>query len=344
MADNDSRRSFLGKSLAAAAGVGAIRSLEERTLLAALGGPAGESPAGAGPHEKQEAAGDPMPRGKIGKLEISRLFIGGNLIAGFAHSRDLLYVSKLFKAYNTDERVVDTLELAEQCGINTVLINPTCQAIVARYNKERGGHMQSIVAVKPDADPARTKEIVSTVVEAGADTIYTHGEITDRFVRAGNLDPVAKTLELIRRNGLPAGVGSHSLETPKASEEHGLDPDYYVKTFHGDKYWSATPKESRAEWCWYEKRMGDHDGYFDNIYCLNPEETAAFMEKVEKPWIAFKVMAAGAILPRQAFAYAYRSGADFICAGMFDFQVVEDTKLAKDLLRKISDRPRPWRA
>ena len=62
------------------------------------------------------------------------------------------------------------------------------------------------------------------------------------------------------------------------------------------------------------------------MWCNNPEETVAFMEKVEKPWIAFKVMAAGAIPPRMAFPYAYRNGADFIIAGMFDFQVETDVK------------------
>ena len=45
------------------------------------------------------------------------------------------------------------------------------------------------------------------------------------------------------------------------------------------------------------------------------------MAKVNKPWVAFKVMAAGAIKPQIAFSYAYRNGADFVIAGMFDFQV-----------------------
>jgi hypothetical protein len=63
-----------------------------------------------------------------------------------------------------------------------------------------------------------------------------------------------------------------------------------------------------------------------------------------KPWIAFKVMAAGAIPPRVAFAHAYRGGADFVLAGMFDFQVETDAKLAIELLRQTSSRKRPWRA
>jgi len=78
------------------------------------------------------------------------------------------------------------------------------------------------------------------------------------------------------------------------------------------------------------------------MWCNNPEETAAFMETVDKPWVAFKVMAAGAIHPRMAFSYAYRHGADFVIAGMFDFQVETDVKLAIESLHNFATRSRPW--
>jgi hypothetical protein len=55
-------------------------------------------------------------------------------------------------------------------------------------------------------------------------------------------------------------------------------------------------------------------------------------------------MAAGAITPRIALPYAYRHGADFIIAGMFDFQVETDVKIAVDALPKLAKRKRPWRA
>ena len=58
-----------------------------------------------------------LPKGKIGNHEISRLVMGGNLIGGWAHARDLIYVSSLFKAYNTDKKVFETLILAEKAGI-----------------------------------------------------------------------------------------------------------------------------------------------------------------------------------------------------------------------------------
>lgn len=58
-----------------------------------------------------------VPKGNIGKLELSRLIMGGNLIGGWAHGRDLIYTDKLVKAYHTDERVMMTMQLAEQCAL-----------------------------------------------------------------------------------------------------------------------------------------------------------------------------------------------------------------------------------
>jgi hypothetical protein len=61
-------------------------------------------------------------------------------------------------------------------------------------------------------------------------------------------------------------------------------------------------------------------------------------------WIAFKVLAAGAIHPREGFKFAFDNGADFICVGMFDFQVRENVIIAKDAVARARDRQRSWRA
>ena len=68
------------------------------------------------------------------------------------------------------------------------------------------------------------------------------------------------------------------------------------------------------------------------------------MEGLDQPWIAFKTLAAGAIHPQEAFPYAFKSGADFICVGMYDFQVVENVNLVNSILDKDIERTRPWRA
>ena len=340
MAQPTNRRRFIAQSLlGAAAGSAAAYSLEENGLLAALEGKTNVSP-----EEKAEATRTLMPRGKIGDVDVSRLILGSNLIAGFAHSRDLLYVSQLFKRYNTEERIFDTFALAEQCGVNAILTNPVALDHVVKYNQQRKGKLKPIVYVRPYPDAKQTKEEVSTVVDKGASAITTHGNVTDQWVRRGELEPIGRALDIIKQHGVPAGLGCHSLETPKASEKNSLGAEFYHKTFHIDRYWSATPEDSRKEWCWYEPTTGGHDDYNDNMFCLNAEETAEFMAGVKKPWIAFKVLAAGAIHPRVGFSHAFRNGADIVCCGMFDFQVCEDVKIAKSVLEKTKNRRRPWMA
>ena len=54
--------------------------------------------------------------------------------------------------------------------------------------------------------------------------------------------------------------------------------------------------------------------------------------------------AAGAILPERAFRFAYEGGADFICAGMFDFQLPQNVAWAKQILAGTLARTRPWLA
>jgi hypothetical protein len=54
------------------------------------------------------------------------------------------------------------------------------------------------------------------------------------------------------------------------------------------------------------------------------------------------VLGAGAIQPEEGFQYAFQNGADFICVGMFDFQISEDAAIARKVLARIQARPRPW--
>ena len=344
MAEKTDRRCFLVRGVLGAAGIGAAcGSIEENILSAAIQDGSAETDQPAKP--TTDIPPGALPSGKIRDVTLSRLFIGGNLIGGWAHSRDLMYASSLFKAYNTEAKVFETLELAQACGVNTIQLDPACWDAVTKYNQGRSEKLQTMVCVPVIADKAKMDEAIKRQIDLGATLLYSHGGSTDNHMMSGgSIDAIAQLVDLIKAQGVPAGVGGHSLNMPIACEENNVDADYYVKTFHMDRYWSATPDDNRKEYDWMRGNASDHNANNDAMWCNNPEETAAFMETVEKPWVAFKVMAAGAIQPRHALPYAYRHGADFIIAGMFDFQIEMDVKIAIGGLKKADDRKRPWRA
>jgi hypothetical protein len=337
MSRNTDRRCFMARGLLAAGGALGLGSIEEQTLLAAMQD-------GGVPRPKPDIPPGALTQGKIRDVSVSRLVLGGNLIGGWAHARDLMYVSRLFQAYNTEAKVFETLELALECGVNTIQIDPRAWDAVLKFNRGRRTRMQTLVSLSLLTARAKMDAEIKRVIDNGATLVYSHGGETDQYVRVQErIDAVSQFVDLARAQGVPAGVGAHSLEVIKLCERHKLPADFYVKTFHIDRYWSATPKHRRREWEWLGREPNDHDGPNDNLWCLDSEETANFMATVEKPWVAFKVMAAGAIRPNVAFAHAFRNGADFVLAGMFDFQVEQDVKLAIDSVRQNAVRKRPWR-
>jgi hypothetical protein len=78
-----------------------------------------------------------------------------------------------------------------------------------------------------------------------------------------------------------------------ACEAAGIVPDYYVKTFHHENYWSAIPRENRREFTVDGHPQPGHNDWHDNMFDLFPDQTQEVMGKVKAPWIAFKVLAAG---------------------------------------------------
>ena len=284
------RRKFIANTAVGAAGASVFLSCEEKALL--------EKPRKL----ETEPPVTGLQTGKIGSLTVSKLICGGNLISGYAHARDLIYVSPLVKRYNTDQKILDTLQLCEENGINTVIADPRELPIriFQTYWKERGGKMQWISESYPT--PTDVESTIRKAIDSGAAAVYVQGAAGDKLVGDGNVETLGKAVDYIKSNGLTAGIGGHRLEVIVASEKAGLQPDFYMKTLNAKKYWSAQAAEPH-----------------DNIWATAPEETIEFMKTVDKPWIAFKTLAAGAIHPREGLRYVFANGADFAVVGMFDW-------------------------
>jgi len=325
MSSQVNRRSFMKHSLAASAG----SVLAVSSTRAAAGDKLAIK---VEPNSKGT-----MPMGKICNLQVSRMLLGGNLLTHYTHSRDLKYVYNLCAHYNTEEKIHETMALAEAHGINTLSIHnpPGIISMLKRYRQRYGGKIQWIVCPIAELTPDMKAyaDMAKELVDEGTEALYLWGVRSDPLCAQGKMDLVRKAVEIGKDLGVPSGVGCHDLNVVVQCEKHKIPADFYIKTFHHHNYPSG-PKPEELKGAYSE-----YPGY----WCRDPRETIEVMKNVTKPWIAFKVMAAGAIPPKDAFKYVFENGADFTLAGMFDFEIAEDTMILNDVLANLKNRPRPWR-
>jgi len=333
--NNPNRRKMLGAMLtggAAFAAAGTFLSHEDRILAETLAKTASqngakdvEADALSGASRKHTNWGKladlkkPIAKGTIKGIDTSQIVMGGNLVGGWAHARDLIYVSDLVKAYFTRDKIIATFKIAEACGINTYIGHESHIGILNDYWEKEDGTLHFI------AD-SHSLDAALKCIDKGADAVYFYGERADKCVKEGKYDEIIQFIERVRKEDVPVGIGGHQIATIKGCIEHGIEPDFWMKTIHHHTYWS---------------RMSDKPER-DNVYCRQPEETVEFMNTLKQPWIGFKVLAAGAIHPKDGFRYAFEAGADFLCVGMYDFQIVDDVNICMNILASELKRKRPW--
>ena len=325
MSNNLNRRSFIKGSLMASASAALVAQDSINAVSAAETPPA-------------PTAQSSLPCGKIGGLSVSRALLGGNLLTHYTHSRDLQYVYALAAHYNTEEKILQTLALAEQHGINTLSIHvvPSTLAILKKHRVERGGKMQWIVCPTApiEGDLDAFKKQVDDLVKDRTEALYIWGVRSDELVQQGKVDVLGRAVELVKSRGVPCGVGAHDLNVVVECEKNKVPADFYIKTFHHHVYPSAPKPEQLT------RVHNEVPGY----WCKNPQETMEFMANVRKPWIAFKIMAAGAIPPNNAIKWAFKNGADHVLLGMFDFEIAEDARIVTETLANVTERKRPWQS
>jgi hypothetical protein len=285
------RREFLEGTLTVSAG------------LAVAG--QGQSAAGA---ESTTKAVSGLPKRKLGKYDVSRLIIGANPFTGYPHAQPLKYAKDLFAAYFTDEKIIETLAISYNHGIDThvTLTDESCVKYLNRFERETGNRLQWIAqshwfSPKPEGKK-NALNYIKLAADNGAFACFLHGSSCDGMVRDKALSQIEYYLDAIRKHGMLAGMAGHLNPTIDVPVKAGIKPDFIMKTLN----------------------TVDHA-------CTNPEETKAMMAGIDIPWIAYKVLGAGRVDPEPGFRYAIEAGADFLNVGMFDFQVAENTELVRKL-------------
>ena len=285
MSSRHDRRRFLKHSLLASAGAAAAVSFEESNLAAY--GADEDKVSGVSETRIQHATLDDLkgkiPVTKIGNLSLSRLILGGNLIGGWARAGPDLRFGFGQGLLHRGENLRDVTPRGRVRRQHALNQSRVCDIINKYWHS--GGKIQFV----SDCGGGDILTGIKTSIDRGAAACYVHGAIADRLAGEGKWDLMAKALELIRSNGVPAGIGGHRLETVSGSVDHGLKPDFWMKTLHRTDYWSFRHPERNG-----------------NKYCDDPDAVIAYMQTLEEPWIAFKSLAAGAIHPEGCFSLVLR--------------------------------------
>lgn len=252
-----------------------------------------------------------LPTIRIGNHDVSRLIVGGNPFSGNSHQSGQM--SREMRDYYTTEKIKETLRECEKSGINTIQArgdNHIMRTLNEYWNE--GGQLQWIAQTASElaSIPANIGQIAS----CGAIACYHHGSRTDSLFKEGKIDTVKDLLAVIKDNGMPAGLGTHDPEVIRYAEDNNFGADFYMMAFYN------------------LSRGGE-------TYLPEDREAACqVIRKVDKPFLAFKIMAAGRNDPDEAFKYAYENikPTDAVVVGIFTKhhpdQVQEDAELARKFM------------
>jgi hypothetical protein len=264
----------------------------------------------------------PMPMIKLKNLSISRIVVGGNPVSGFSHAGPDR--SKAMLDYFTMENIKKMLHHCEKCGINTAFLRADNFIIrVLREYWNEGGKIQWV------AQTATEEDAMSNIDKAkrfGASAIYLHGGTIDGLFEDGEHDKVLKQLEHAKETGLPAGVASHIPPNIMEVEKRGWNPDFYMVCLYN------IPG--------YKGKLG-----VDENEKFRQEDRAIALDviaKVQRPCIAYKILAAGRMDPRVAFKEVFSriKPTDGVNVGMFppDGKTGDIVQENVDLVKEFSKK------
>ena len=235
----------------------------------------------------------------IGGVEISRLALDGELIAGHAHARDLIWTDEFMRRYNSGVTLGRTVRYCLHCGIDAVFAEPQFLAPMSAEAKAVGKELK-FFANCANAEDAKL------AAQGGAKSLYLRPDVADALVRKGDTNGIQKLFAELKATSLPVGVGAEDVSTVKFCAENGVVPAYWVLAFHSLDY-PAARMETKC----------------DNIWCADPKAAADYMKTRKEPWVAVRGLAGGALDPVKTYKFAKDNGATAVALDLLDYRIVE---------------------
>jgi len=267
-----------------------------------------------------------IPTVRLGNLAVSRLIIGGNPFSGFSHqSRQR---SEEMLAWYTDDRIVETLFQAEALGLNACLSrgDDHITRVMRRYWDE-GGTMAWLAQTNSRAETAVAG--AQYCIDHGAAACFLHGGIVDHYIAQGRYDDIRAFAEVVRRARIPVGIAGHMCEDFEWAERN-LDLDFYMVS-----YYNPSPRQD----------VPHHDqAAAEQFLTEDRDARVAMIQRLSRPAIHYKVLAAGRTPAPEAMAYAasHMRPIDAVCVGIYTGDdpemLAEDARLLLENLRAVGQR------
>lgn len=275
-----------------------------------------------------ETAENGLPTIKLGKHDVTKLIIGGNPIYGYSHFNKLL--SQHQTAWHTPERVVEVLKHCEKNGINTWQNSYATRTLddLERY-RSTGGKMNWLCLGKPDWD--RKPEDIVDAAKHKPIGIAPHGALNERLHRQNKLNVLTDILKRIRDTGVLVGLSAHNPALIELAEEKSWDIDYYMCCL----YYLTRPREE------FQKILGGVLPLGEIYLPSDPPRMLQVVQKVRKPCLVYKVLAAGRRISSESeirscfeFALTGIKPTDALIVGMyqqFNDQVAENAAIVREI-------------
>jgi hypothetical protein len=261
-----------------------------------------------------------LPVVEIGGCHVSRLIVGGNPFSAISHQsaeRD-----REMRHWYTGRRIKETLRQCEDAGINTFCgrADNHVMRLLTEYWDEGGG-IQWLAQTAPER--RSLEENIRQVARAGAKAIYIQGGTVDQAMEKREIEGLRGPLELIHELGCAAGIAGHNPESHLRAAELGLPTDFHMVCFY-----NLTGRRGKID-------VADPDERFS---LKDPPKAVECIRALEKPCLAYKILAAGRRDPREAFTYTYENirPIDAAVIGVFPKdnpnQVADDVQMVMEVL------------